>query len=70
MSIILANVCKFAIFDCPFICLFVGVFVYPDEDCQQDTGRTVRPIITKLDSNMHLDNGQKPIYFIGQWSNN
>ena len=49
--------------------LFVCLFVCP-ECCSQDTGRTVWPIITKLDPNMYLGKGYKPIYYVGQRSNN
>ena len=44
MSIISANFGKYAISDCPFICLFVGA--------RRDTGRIVWAINTKLGINM------------------
>ena len=50
--------------------LFVRLFVCPHGPCGHDTGRTVWPIITKLDTNMDLWSGQKPIVFLGQMSNN
>ena len=59
MSIILANFGKYAISDCPFICLSVCSWV-----CNvDDTGRTVRAINTKLGSYMYLGSGYMCIVF-------
>ena len=53
MSIMLANFGKYAISDCPFICLFVCLSV-----CNiHDTGRTVQAINTKLGTYMYLESG-------------
>ena len=50
--------------------LCVCLFVCPHGPCGHDTGRTVSPIITKLDTNMDPWSGQKPIVFLGKRSNN
>ena len=59
------NFGKYAIARLPF-----HLFVCPHGPCGHDTGRTVSPIITKLDTNMDPWSGQKPIVFLGQSSNN
>ena len=61
---------KFSILASMFVWRFVRLFVCPHGPCGHDTGRTVWPIITKLDTNMDPWSGQKPIVFLGQRSNN
>ena len=62
MSIIIANFGKYAISDCPFICLSVRNFF--------DTGHSFLYIFTKLDPSVYLCHVTMPIVFRGQRSNN
>ena len=55
ISIILANFGKYAISDCPFICLFVTL--------SHHISRTNRQIITKLGPHMELGTAKRPIVF-------